>query len=90
MTKERDNACYGRPNAKVGNDNRGRETIMGSHGLGLLNENGELFTDFCEQNDLVIGSTLFPQLNIHKITWTQNQIDYMTIYNCFISVFIEW
>jgi len=54
---------------------------MGSHGHGLMNENGELFTDFCEQNDFVIGSTIFPHLNIHKITWispdqkTKNQID---------------
>ena len=72
-------------NAKVGNDNKGREAIMGSHGHGLMNENGELFTDFCEQNDLVIGSTIFPHLNIHKITWispdqkTKNQIDHMAI-----------
>ena len=60
---------------------------MGSHGHGLMNENGKLFTftDFCEQNDLIIGSIIFPHLDIHKITWispdqkTKNQIDHMAI-----------
>lgn len=26
--------------------------------------------DFCEQNDLVIGGTLFQHKTIHKLTWT--------------------
>ncbi|XP_063435995.1 craniofacial development protein 2-like [Mytilus trossulus] len=72
-------------NAKVGNDNLDRERFMGKHGLGTINENGELLVDFCEDNDLVIGGTLFPHKNIHKITWNspngrdKNQIDHMMI-----------
>jgi hypothetical protein len=46
-------------NAKVGNDNIGREQIMGKEGVGNINENGELFADFCAQNDLVIGGTIY-------------------------------
>jgi exonuclease III len=46
-------------NAKVGNDNTGRETIMRKEGLGKMNENGELFTEFCGLNGLSIGGTLF-------------------------------
>ena len=53
-------------NAKVGSDNKGREAIMGKHGLGNMNENGELLADFCEQNDLVIGGTIFPHRRIHS------------------------
>ena len=34
-------------NAKVGDVNIGREKEMGKHGLGTMNENGELFVDFC-------------------------------------------
>jgi len=34
-------------NAKVGEDNSGREENMGKHGVGSMNENGELFADFC-------------------------------------------
>nr|KAG5686685.1 hypothetical protein BaRGS_013584 [Batillaria attramentaria] len=47
-------------NAKVGTDNTDRELIMGKHGTGTQNENGELFTEFCTTNDLVIGGTIFP------------------------------
>ena len=72
-------------NAKVGADNRNREIIMGKHGTGIQNENGELFAEFCTFNDLVIGGTIFPHKTIHKTTWTSpdgrtvNQIDHITI-----------
>jgi hypothetical protein len=72
-------------NAKVGGDNTGREIIMGREGLGTINDNGEIFADFCLQNDLVIGGTVFPHRRIHKVTWvspdarTENQIDHLTI-----------
>ena len=45
-------------NAEVGEDNKGYETIMGQQGLGCMNENGELFADFCLSNDLVIASCM--------------------------------
>jgi hypothetical protein len=32
-------------NAKVGKENEGLEHIMGKHGLGNQNQNGELFVD---------------------------------------------
>ena len=72
-------------NAKIGNDNKGKEAIMGTHALGLMNENGELFTDFCAFNDLVIGGSIFQHKNVHKETWTspdghtKNQIDFIAI-----------
>ena len=72
-------------NAKIGSDNSGRELIMGTHALGEMNENGELFSDFCACNDLVIGGSLFQHKDIHKVTWvspdgiTENQIDHITI-----------
>lgn len=56
-------------NAKVGNDNRGYENIMGKHGLGTSNDNGELFMDTCVAYKLVIGGTIFSHKDIHKITW---------------------
>jgi len=71
-------------NAKVENDNSTREIIMKKEGLDTMSENGELFTDFCEQNDLVIAGTVFPHRKIHKVTWcspdsrTENQLDHFT------------
>ncbi|VDO90785.1 unnamed protein product [Schistosoma margrebowiei] len=72
-------------NAKVGTDNTGYEDIMGRHGLGERNENGERFANLCAFNKLVIGGTIFPHKCIHKTTWTspnhttQNQIDHICI-----------
>ena len=72
-------------NAKIGSDNFGREYVMGSEGLGQINENGELFADFCSFNNIVIGGSLFRHKRIHKATWispdhyTENQIDHITI-----------
>ncbi|VDP29139.1 unnamed protein product, partial [Schistosoma margrebowiei] len=76
-------------NAKVGTDNTGYEDIMGRHGLGERNENGERFANLCAFNKLVIGGTIFPHKRIHKTTWTspdhttQNQIDHICINKTF-------
>jgi hypothetical protein len=56
-------------NAKVGNDNANLEEIMGRHGLGARNENGELFVDFCSGYRLAVCGTLFSHKDIHKATW---------------------
>ncbi|KAJ8346757.1 hypothetical protein SKAU_G00281580 [Synaphobranchus kaupii] len=72
-------------NAKTGADNNGYEDIMGTHGLGQMNENGERFADLCSLNQLVIGGSIFPHKRIHKATWrspdhvTENQIDHLCI-----------
>lgn len=72
-------------NAKVGNDNTGFEEIMGRKGMGKMNENGELFANFCASCDLVIGGTIFPHKTCHLATWvspdlkTENQIDHICI-----------
>ena len=72
-------------NAKVGVDNTGREDHMAGNGIGTINENGELFADFCGLNNMIIGGTIFAHKDIHKYTWispdrkTKNQIDHITI-----------
>ena len=55
-------------NAKVGNENTGLERVMGKHGCGCMNNNGERLVDICSLNNLVIGGTLFPHLLTHKLT----------------------
>ena len=72
-------------NAKVGADNSDLGRVMGPHGCGVMNENGEYLVDFCMSNRLVIGGTIFPHKSIHKLTWTSpdgattNQIDHIII-----------
>ncbi|VDP23550.1 unnamed protein product [Schistosoma margrebowiei] len=76
-------------NAKVGTNYTGYKDIMGRHGLGERNENGERFANLCAFNKLVIGGTIFPHKRIHKATWTspdhttQNQIDHICINKTF-------
>ena len=75
----------GEMNTKVGEENWDYDEVMGKHGLGQRNENGERLCKFCDMNELVITGTLFPPKNIHKATWvspnriTRNQIDHVLI-----------
>ncbi|KAK9719683.1 hypothetical protein QE152_g22489 [Popillia japonica] len=72
-------------NANVGSNNEEYENIMGQHGLGQRNSNGERLIELCMEHDLIIGGTQFPHKDIHKVTWTspdqqtQNQIDRIAI-----------
>jgi len=56
-------------NAKIGADNTGYEQVMGKHWLERMNENGEQFSDFCAQNNLITGGSVFEHRRIHKATW---------------------
>ncbi|CAH8586361.1 unnamed protein product [Heterobilharzia americana] len=42
---------------------------MGRETIGDMNENGELFAEFCAFSDLVIRGTVFKHTDIHKATW---------------------
>ena len=69
-------------NAKVRKGTPEEKEVMGQHGTGDRNENGERLCEFCEMNGLVITGTIFPHKEIHKSTWTspngrtKNQIDH--------------
>ena len=72
-------------NAKEGNVVNGLERVMGRHGLGTVNDNGERLKEFCDFNEMVITGTVFPHKEIHKQTWvspdgrTKNQIDHTLV-----------
>ena len=55
-------------NAKVVSDNTNHDRSMGKEGCGSVNNNGERLLEFCTTYDLVIGETLFPHCEIHKLT----------------------
>ena len=67
----------------MGSNNEGYEEVMGTYGIGEINENGKMFADLCSFNTLIIGGTVFPHRRIHKATWvspehrTENQIDHI-------------
>jgi len=56
-------------NAKIGSNNEDLEHVMGRHGIGNMNENGELFSELCVSCDLIIGGTVFPHKTCHKVSW---------------------
>ena len=47
-------------NAEAGTENTNIEHVIGKHGSGTRNENGEELVDFCLMNRCVIGGTIFP------------------------------
>jgi hypothetical protein len=53
--------------------------------MGSITENGELFTEFCCENNLVIGGSIFKHKDCHKYTWTHHntrnghQLDHICI-----------
>ena len=55
-------------NAKVGS----QETpgVTGKFGLGVQNEAGQMFIEFCQENALVIANTLVQQHKRRLYTWT--------------------
>ena len=53
--KEKDvTILMGYVKAKIGSNSRGYEEVMGTHGIGEMNENGEMFADLCSFNRLII------------------------------------
>ena len=56
-------------NAKIRGCNVGYEEVMGTYGLGEMNNNGGRFADLCAEHELVIGGSVFPHKRMHKATW---------------------
>ena len=55
-------------NAKVGS--QAITGVTGIFGLGIQNEAGQMLTEFCQENTLVIANTLFQQHERPFYTWT--------------------
>ena len=83
------NVMMGDFNVKVGNNNQDIKHIMSRHGMPCdkENEKGQLLIELCGKHGLVIGGTVFPQKEGHKVTWIppdkdkqgRNQTDHICI-----------
>ena len=68
-------------NAKVGKMKTGN-AIVGQHGLGRMNKNGELLVEFAYKNNLKVAGTFYEKRNEKKWTWispnreVKNEIDH--------------
>ena len=71
--------------AKMGSENTNRDITMRKAGCGITNYNGEMLLEFFRTYDLIIRETLFPNHEIHKLTWSspnardKDQIDHLII-----------
>jgi len=59
-------------NARVGQDVNAYPSVIGPHGMGEMNDNGQRLLDTCSTQGLTIGGTLFQHKAIHKYTWTSS------------------
>ena len=56
-------------NARVGSDFKNWNGVLGHHGIGSMNSNGQRLLSLCAENDLTVTNTIFRQANKYKTTW---------------------
>ena len=56
-------------NARIGRDNDKWPLVMGKHGIGKCNSNGELLLALCSEFELTVTNTMFKQKDECKTTW---------------------
>ena len=56
-------------NARIGRENDKWPLVMGKHGIGKCNSNGELLLALCSEFELIVTNTMFKQKDECKTTW---------------------
>ena len=56
-------------NARVGANSSAWPDILGSHGYGNMNDNGQRLLEFCSIHKLCVPSSFFQGSNSSKVTW---------------------
>ena len=56
-------------NARIGRENDKWHLVMGKHGIGKCNSNGELLLALCSEFELIVTNIMFKQRDERKTTW---------------------
>ena len=60
-------------NARIGRENDKWPLVMGKHGIGKCNSNGELLLALCSEFELIVTNTMFKQKDERKTTWVHSR-----------------
>ncbi|XP_063600304.1 uncharacterized protein LOC134776484 [Penaeus indicus] len=70
-------------NAHVGEGNTNDEEVMGKHGFGRRNAEGQMVVDFAKRWELMVSNTMFVKRSKQKVTYSSGgrstQVDYMLV-----------
>ena len=73
-------------NGHVGSGNMGDERVMGIHGIGERNAEGQMIVDFASRMEMAVLNTYFGKKEEHKVTYKSGgrstQVDYMMCRRC--------
>ena len=73
-------------NGHVGSGNTGDERVMGIHGIGERNAEGQMIVDFASRMEMAVLNTYFGKKEEHKVTYKSGgrstQVDYMMCRRC--------
>ncbi|KAK2193754.1 hypothetical protein NP493_7g08006 [Ridgeia piscesae] len=68
-------------NARIVRENYKWLLVMGKHGIGKCNFNGELLLALCSEFELIVTNTMFKQKDDRKTTWMHPRSRHWHIYN---------
>ena len=80
-------------NGHVREGNNGDENVMGRHGLGERNEEGQAVVDFAKRMELAINNTFFVKKPANRVTYSSggrnSQVDYIMVRRCRIKEVVD-
>ena len=74
--------------ARTGSKHNAWEGVLGSKGIGSMNENGQTLLELCTRHNLCIPSTFFTGSERAKVTWKPEFLVF-SVFSGFIFTFMS-
>ena len=69
ISRAESRVLIGYVNARIGRDNDKWPLVMGKHGIGKCNPNGEILMALCSEFEMTVTNIMFKQKDERKTTW---------------------